>query len=54
MHKDIRLAREAVDVPLPLTEQVRRHYEAAIAAGRGDEDAAVVADVRTSDLPGEF
>jgi 3-hydroxyisobutyrate dehydrogenase len=54
MHKDIRLAREAVDVPLPLTEQVRRHYEAAIAAGRGDEDAAVLADVRTSDLPGQF
>ena len=54
MHKDIRLAQEAVDVRLPLTEQASKHYEAAIAAGRGDEDAAVVADVRTTDLPGEF
>lgn len=54
MHKDIRLAQDAVAIPLPLTERAARHYEAAIAAGRGDEDAAVVADVRTSDLPGQF
>jgi 3-hydroxyisobutyrate dehydrogenase len=51
MHKDIQLALDAVDVPLPLTAQASRHYEAAIAAGRGDEDAAVVADVVTTDPP---
>jgi 3-hydroxyisobutyrate dehydrogenase len=48
MHKDLVLAQEeaaAHDVRLPVTECAAGRYEAVLAAGRGDEDAAVVAEV---------
>lgn len=49
MHKDLRLAvaeSGVVDVSVPLVEQAARSFESVIAAGRGDDDAAVVVEHR--------
>lgn len=48
MYKDLALAQAeaaAHGIRLPVTECAATRYEAAISAGRGDEDAAVVVDV---------
>jgi len=47
MHKDLVLARQEAavhDVRLPVTETAAERYGAVLAAGRGDEDAAVVVE----------
>ena len=51
MHKDLELALEqaaAFQLSLPLGAQAASRFGAAIRAGRGDEDAAVVAEIALS------
>ncbi|MFB9235115.1 NAD(P)-dependent oxidoreductase [Plantactinospora siamensis] len=51
MAKDMRLAvgdAERQGVPLPMTRQAAQRYEAAVANGAGDRDAAVVVELPTT------
>ncbi|HEX4221156.1 MAG TPA: NAD(P)-dependent oxidoreductase [Pseudonocardiaceae bacterium] len=54
MHKDLRLASEdsaGHSVPLPLVDLAARRFADVLAAGRGDEDAAVIAEVAPAPVP---
>ncbi|ASO19689.1 3-hydroxyisobutyrate dehydrogenase [Actinoalloteichus hoggarensis] len=56
MRKDLRLVQEAAaqrGFGLPVVDETARRYDALIAAGRGDDDAAAVVDAAAVDLTGD-